>query len=82
MFMSNGGHLTFQTSFGLDPLRNNSEKYHLRLRSFLQVCPSFEVVFSAAANGNEHIFKNNLLLLIDITKKLSCYWYIMVPLCL
>ena len=71
MYMSSGGHITSESNFGIDPLYNNIEKYQLRSQSFHQICPSFEVVFHEAVNGNKDIFQDNLLLFIDITKRLA-----------
>ena len=71
MYMSHGGQLTMHSGFGLDPLRTNAGKHRLRLQSFLQICPPFEIIFSETVNGNSDIFKRNLLIFIDITRRLQ-----------
>ena len=71
MYTCNGGHLTMESNFGLDPLKNDSEKYMLRCQSFQAVCPPFHAIFSEVVNGKKETFKEKLLLFIDITRRLS-----------
>lgn len=66
-----GGTITTQSSFGLDLLVNNLQKKLIRDQYFEENCPPFLSIFSAVVNGNGQVFKDNLLLLIDITKRLA-----------
>lgn len=71
MYTSNGGQLTVQSSFGVDPLSNNFHKQTIRQQSFGERCPSFDTIFGSIINGNTDMFKDNLLLFIDITTRLA-----------
>ena len=71
MHISNGGHITMESNFGIDPLHNDPIKCQIRLQSLHQVCPPFDVVFSGTVNGNKALFRDNLLHFINITKRLA-----------
>ena len=67
------GTIAVNSNFGVDPLNDNQEKCNIRLTFVETAFPPFETIFSEAVNGNKTIFMNNLLLFIDITKRLgSC----------
>ena len=71
MYRDNVGVLTDPTSFGLDPLADNSEKKQIRERAFNSSYPSYDSIFHHLVNGITTPFKNALLFYIDVTKRLS-----------
>lgn len=71
MYTSNGRRITLESQFGCDPLLNDSAKFEIRSRSFKEMCPSFSFVFSQVVTGHNDIFKEKLLLFIDITRRLA-----------
>lgn len=71
MYTLNGGCLTIENTFGCDPLFGIPMKQAIRRQFFEERCPCFEIIFSQAVNGNNNMFKQNLLLYINITKRLA-----------
>ena len=71
MFEANGGHLTEDSSFGIDPLANDMEKFQIRETVFGTKYPSFDPVFHNLVNGNDALFQNALKFFVDITYRLS-----------
>ena len=68
---NSGGTITMQSSFGLDLLVNNVQKKLIREQYFREKCQPFHSIFSAVVNGNGDMLKHNLLLFIDITRRLA-----------
>ena len=71
MYRDNVGTLTDPTSFGIDPLADNSEKKKIRERAFNSSYPCYDTIFHDLVNGITAPFKNALLFYIDVTKRLS-----------
>lgn len=65
------GVLTHWPKFGNDPLEGNMDLLSQRLYQFHQQLPSFDVIFHAAVNNNQSLFRNALTTFCDITFQLS-----------
>ena len=50
---------------------NNVQKKLICEQYFREKCQPFHSIFSAVVNGNGDMFKHNLLLFIDITRRLA-----------
>ena len=66
-----GGRISEESEFGIDPLKTNPEKSEIRRRSFMEVYPSFNDIFSNVINSNSLMFQDALLFYISTTYRLS-----------
>ncbi len=71
LFETNGGNLTYSSSFGNDPLANSAEKLQIRDCAFIEKYPSFEHIFHNLVNGNDSVFRNAIIFFVDVTSRLS-----------
>ena len=71
MYETYCGHITEESHFGQDPLVNDAEKCRIREMAFMERYPSFEHTFHNIVNGNDALFKEELLYFMDITYRLS-----------
>ena len=71
LYRDNVGTLTDPTSFGIDPLAENSEKKQIRERAFTSSYPCYDRIFHDLVNGITAPFRNALLFYIDVTKRLG-----------
>jgi hypothetical protein len=70
-FQEMGGRLTAFSPFGHDPLQNNPALLAQRDRRFQEQYPDFNQFFHSTVNGNNSVFRDGLLFLIDISKQLE-----------
>ena len=70
MYRENGGTITEEYEFGVDPLKDHPEKVLMRRDVFSQRF-QFNTIFHSAVNGNESVFIQALLFYIDVTHRLS-----------
>ena len=70
-YRNSGGHVTDAIMFGLDPIANNVHKCFIRMSTFTEYYPSFDMIFHQVANGNDVIFQEALIFFIDVTHRLS-----------
>lgn len=70
MYEAHGGHITEESHFGKDPLANDAEKCTIREMAYMERYPSFEPAFHNIVNGNDALFREELLYFIDTTYRL------------
>ena len=71
MYRQQGGVLTDPSEFGADPLQNDIQKIEQREQEFRSNAISFEDIFTNVISGNNVLFRQAILLYIDITDHLS-----------
>ena len=69
LYESSGGRLSDPTPFGSDPL--HGDRQEMRDRAFHQRYPLFDSIFHQLVNGDNLAFKQGLLFLIDLNRRLS-----------
>ena len=62
-----GGHITSDSSFGIDPLAESEGKKALRLYAFHERYQSFDLIFFDVVNSRPFIFHEALLFYISST---------------
>lgn len=70
-FESHGGHLTLFSPFGQDPLGERVDLVALREGEFHQQYPDFTSFFHTVVNNDYSRFREGLLFLIDVSKRLE-----------
>ncbi len=70
-FESHGGHLTVFSPFGEDPLRDNAQLLAQREAKFQERYPDFGPFFYTLVNGYCSLFRDGVLFLIDVSKRLQ-----------
>ena len=68
MFESQGGHVTFFSPFGSDPLIADKRLATEREETFHQQYPDFRPFFSTVANGDTSLFRSGLLYFIQLSR--------------
>lgn len=71
MYQASGGQLQLESSFGQDPLANNSQKVNTRNKQFSRFFPSFQDIFHDVVHGNVESFRSGLLYYIRLTEMLE-----------
>ncbi len=66
MYRTKGGQLTDPRSYGVDSIANDPQKLEIQKKSFIEKFPSFDHIFNQLVNGTNQIFKEALLLYINI----------------
>ncbi|XP_070567389.1 uncharacterized protein [Ptychodera flava] len=69
LYEDEGGHLSREGYFGVDPLRDHPDKIVSREQRFTLRNPSFDHIFSELINGNTMPFENAVLTFIAITER-------------
>ena len=69
IYRAEGGLISDEHGFGIDPLHGSLDKQQTRQEAFLQQY-NFDHIFHALVNGNDILFKNALFFS-DITFRLS-----------
>ena len=70
MYENAGGNITRESSFGIDPLKDNDLLIARREELFRQNNYSFENMFGSIVNGNSTSMERALLSFIDITRNM------------
>ena len=70
-YRNSGGQITDIRPVGVDPIADNSHKCSIRMSSFTEYYPSFDLIFHQGVNGNDSLFQDALKFFIDITYRLS-----------
>ena len=70
-FESIGGHITIFTPFGEDPLATNPSLITQRETEFFRLYQDLSPAFHSLVNGDYYLFREGLLCLIDISKRLA-----------
>ncbi len=70
-FESFGRSLTIFSPFGEDPLRNRVELVNRREAEFKERYPDFGRFFYRVVNGDNSLFREGILFLIDLSKRLE-----------
>ena len=65
-----GGRITHFSGFGKDPLVNNTTLIQQREAEFHQRYPNFHSFFHKLVNGDDSVFRNGLVLFIQLTQTL------------
>ena len=73
LFIDNGGHLTLQSLFGVDPLSDFPQMQLLRERDFQSQYPSTANIFQDILHSNGSIFKDYIQYFIHLTEKFYCF---------
>ena len=71
LYESSGGRLSDPTPFGTDPI--DGDRREMRDQAFRRKYPSIDSIFHRLVNGESLIFKQALLFLIDVTRRLSVW---------
>lgn len=66
-----GGRITSFSPFGEDPLRNNAQLVTQREAEFHERYPDFSNFFYTVVNGDCSLFREGILFIIDVSKRLQ-----------
>lgn len=71
MYENAGGRITRESSFGIDPLKDNATLTTRREEHFVQNNSAFDDIFSSLVNGNSSPFERAILSIVGFTQNLS-----------
>lgn len=71
MYTDAGGHITHDSSFGIDPLASSDALINQRETEFIRDYPTFEEIYSNITNGDGSLMVSAVLSFINTTRNLS-----------